>query len=195
MIDLGKVKLAACEAVEAQGELLATLGFNCACTPHVALEMVGEIERLRELCSEVYVVCGALDANETVLDNLYAGAKGEPLPNGTLLPYFVEGKEYTKVKCARIGEPSEDFVGSAKPTEPSSGTCWVGYTKYEGLEVAKLDVPTVWASTPTNFRLARKPDGELILQGEYQWHHGFNEYGSEWRDLETVGWEKENGQD
>lgn len=37
---------------------------------------------------------------------------------------------------------------------------------------------------PSAYRLARKPDGELVLQGAYQWQEGFN-YGHEWRDIPT----------
>ena len=38
---------------------------------------------------------------------------------------------------------------------------------------------------PTDWRLARKADGELILQAGYYWIQG-NEHGVEWRDRETV---------
>jgi hypothetical protein len=46
-----------------------------------------EIDRLRNLCSEVYQVAGALGADERVLDNLWAAADGKPLPHESLLPY------------------------------------------------------------------------------------------------------------
>ena len=39
--------------------------------------------------------------------------------------------------------------------------------------------------TPAAYRLARKPDGELVLQGAYQWQQG-RDYGHTWRDIETV---------
>lgn len=40
-------------------------------------------------------------------------------------------------------------------------------------------------ASPSNFRLRRDLDGELILQGEYRWAKGFSS-GSEWRDIEVV---------
>lgn len=39
--------------------------------------------------------------------------------------------------------------------------------------------------TPTGYRLARKPDGELILQGAFQWSEGCND-GVEWREIPTL---------
>jgi hypothetical protein len=49
-----------------------------------------ELERLRDLCSEVYQVAGALGASDRVLDNLWAAAAGKPIPHDTLLPYAPE---------------------------------------------------------------------------------------------------------
>lgn len=46
-----------------------------------------EIQILRHLCSEMYLVAGELGASEAVLDNLSAAANGETLPHVTLLPY------------------------------------------------------------------------------------------------------------
>lgn len=39
---------------------------------------------------------------------------------------------------------------------------------------------------PDAYRLARKPDGTLVLQGAYMWQEGWNTYGHEWRDIPTV---------
>ena len=39
--------------------------------------------------------------------------------------------------------------------------------------------------TPAAYRLARKPDGELVLQAAYQWQQG-RDYGHTWRDIQTV---------
>jgi hypothetical protein len=48
------------------------------------------------------------------------------------------------------------------------------------------DVKTV-SSTPANFRLARKQDGTIILQGAFVCSEGFNKLSwLEWRDLDTV---------
>jgi hypothetical protein len=38
---------------------------------------------------------------------------------------------------------------------------------------------------PDAYRLARKPDGALILQGAFLWQQG-GYYGYEWRDIPTV---------
>jgi hypothetical protein len=53
-----------------------------------ALEVArAEIDRLRDLCAQVYQVAGALGADDRVLDNLWAAADGKPLPHASLLPY------------------------------------------------------------------------------------------------------------
>ena len=39
--------------------------------------------------------------------------------------------------------------------------------------------------TPDGYRLARKPNGDLVLQGAYIWQQG-RDYGHEWRDIPTV---------
>ena len=38
---------------------------------------------------------------------------------------------------------------------------------------------------PCAYRLARKPDGTLILQGRFRWTRG-SVFGYEWADLETA---------
>jgi hypothetical protein len=40
--------------------------------------------------------------------------------------------------------------------------------------------------TPSEYRLARKPDGTLVLQGAYHWTQGWDGHGFEWRDIPTV---------
>jgi hypothetical protein len=39
---------------------------------------------------------------------------------------------------------------------------------------------------PVMYRLARTADGELLLQGLYQWGDNRGTVGSEWRTVETV---------
>ena len=39
---------------------------------------------------------------------------------------------------------------------------------------------------PDAYRLAKHPDGTLVLQGAYFWQEGWNTYGHEWRDIPTV---------
>jgi len=41
------------------------------------------------------------------------------------------------------------------------------------------------STTATRYRLGRKQDGELVLQGMYFWHQG-RTTGYVWRDIETV---------
>lgn len=38
---------------------------------------------------------------------------------------------------------------------------------------------------PDHYRLARKPNGELVLQGAYEWQQGYRG-GYTWRDIPTV---------
>ena len=42
---------------------------------------------LKQLCAEAYQVVGALNGPVNLLDNLSAGAQGEPMPHKTVLPY------------------------------------------------------------------------------------------------------------
>jgi len=44
--------------------------------------------------------------------------------------------------------------------------------------------------TPDAYRLAKKPDGTLILQGAYFWQEGKTYYGHDWRDIPTVDLEE-----
>jgi hypothetical protein len=51
-----------------------------------------EIDRLRRLCAEVYQVAGALGADPSVLDQLWAAAQGQAVPPVSLLPYTKTGR-------------------------------------------------------------------------------------------------------
>lgn len=42
------------------------------------------------------------------------------------------------------------------------------------------------SGAPSAYRLAKKPDGTLVLQGAYMWHEGLARSGHEWRDIPTV---------
>jgi len=49
-----------------------------------------------------------------------------------------------------------------------------------------IDTTTrVESTTPSCYRLGRKPDGTLVLQGLYFWHQG-RTTGYVWSDIETV---------
>lgn len=45
--------------------------------------------------------------------------------------------------------------------------------------------PRVEAAFPVDYRLGRR-NGELVLQGAYQWMEGFQNNGIEWRDIPIV---------
>jgi hypothetical protein len=51
------------------------------------------------------------------------------------------------------------------------------------------EVPLASESGPHGYRLAKKPDGELVLQGAFVRTRGFAERTTIWRDQETVAWE------
>ena len=42
------------------------------------------------------------------------------------------------------------------------------------------------ASLPSMYRLAKLPNGEMVLQGSYQWFESENNYGFEWKEIPTV---------
>lgn len=44
-------------------------------------------------------------------------------------------------------------------------------------------------TSPDGYRLAKKPDGTLVLQGAYFWQEGWSAHGYVWRDITTVDWE------
>jgi hypothetical protein len=49
-------------------------------------ETASTLSALRRLCAEVYQIAGEMGADGRVLDNLWAGAEGKPLPHRSLLP-------------------------------------------------------------------------------------------------------------
>ncbi len=77
-----------------------------------------------------------------------------------------------------------------KPQPPdqhvsSEGSCITGQLTGP-LTVATIEAARFEKSTPDAYRLAKKPDGTLILQGAYMWHKGWSERGHEWRDIPTI---------
>ena len=53
------------------------------------------------------------------------------------------------------------------------------------IEVFSSETLRTESMSPVGYRLARKPNGEVVLQGAYEWGQG--SYGGyEWRDIETV---------
>lgn len=75
--------------------------FFLACTPQAVIELIAEVERLRQFAAEVYQVLGALDAPENVLDNASDAASGVPLRHETLLPFFAAGYEALRKDAER----------------------------------------------------------------------------------------------
>lgn len=45
---------------------------------------------------------------------------------------------------------------------------------------------TIRENWPSNFRLCKKKNGDLVLQGAFKWQRGWSEGGYDWKDLETV---------
>lgn len=43
----------------------------------------------------------------------------------------------------------------------------------------------VESGTPIGYRLARKSDGEIVLQGAFEWSEGCSR-GFEWREIPTI---------
>lgn len=48
------------------------------------------LERLEQVCAEVYQFAGAVGAPARVLDNLSAAADGHPIPHESILPVTAE---------------------------------------------------------------------------------------------------------
>lgn len=78
-----------------------------------AVAAAREVERLRDLCSEMYQVAGELGASEQVLDNLWAAAGGKPLPHETLLAYGDERNPKAAPLARRTS--TRKHVSSAAP--------------------------------------------------------------------------------
>ena len=51
--------------------------------------------------------------------------------------------------------------------------------------LGKIVAAKVDGMTPVLYRLGKKPDGTIVLQGCYVWTRG-TEYGQEWKDMPTV---------
>lgn len=48
------------------------------------------------------------------------------------------------------------------------------------------DLPAGLTYTPSQYRLVKKADGTLVLQGAYMWQEGSWKTGLEWRDIPTI---------
>ena len=54
-----------------------------------------------------------------------------------------------------------------------------------GFTIATSKAVRTESNTPIAYRLMKKRDGTLVLQGAYQWFEGFSMSGIEWRDITT----------
>jgi hypothetical protein len=53
------------------------------------------------------------------------------------------------------------------------------------LDTTTINAPRVESGNPVAYRLRRR-NGELALQGAFQWREGFYRYGLKWRDIAIV---------
>ena len=73
----------------------------------------------------------------------------------------------------------------------NGGLCFTAHLT--GPFTTTITAPTRTESTvPAAYRLAKKPDETLVLQGAYSWQEGWNTFGHEWRDIPTVDLETHN---
>lgn len=54
------------------------------------------------------------------------------------------------------------------------------------LSVAETVPCRTESNTPSTYRLAKKLDGTLVLQGGYRWTEGWSNHGITWKDLPTI---------
>ena len=67
-------------------------------------------------------------------------------------------------------------------TENLRGVCITGMPIGS---VSCITAARIENTSPSEYRLAKKTDGILVLQGAYYWQEG-NDSGYEWRDIPTV---------
>jgi hypothetical protein len=51
--------------------------------------------------------------------------------------------------------------------------------------VFDFNAPTIEDASPSEYRMARYPSGELVLQGKFNWRKG-HAYGHNWKNLPIV---------
>ncbi len=52
--------------------------------------------------------------------------------------------------------------------------------------IGNIEVPVVKNNLPIGYRLARKTNGDYVLQGQFHYHKGFKESWTEWENLPTL---------
>jgi hypothetical protein len=55
----------------------------------------------------------------------------------------------------------------------------------EAIQYGFFKAARIVSGAPQYFRQARKPDGQIVIQGGYVWHEGFAS-GIEWKELPIV---------
>ena len=80
---------------------------------------------------------------------------------------FVQHLELTSDKFAERKEPIQEDRLATVATIPDS------WARFESIN-------------PSGYRLVRKRNGEMVLQGAFHWQQGFSTSGFEWRDIPTV---------
>ena len=63
-------------------------------------------KEINRLLVELYQICGALNCNAKILDNILASSKGLPLPHKSLLPFYQKSAigKADILKCKSCGE-------------------------------------------------------------------------------------------
>lgn len=73
-------------------------------------------------------------------------------------------------------KPQEVVIDVGSYFIDTSSSCTIG----------TFQAPRVESGSPDGYRLARKGNGTLILQGAYSWREGWSKSGHTWRDIPTV---------
>lgn len=55
----------------------------------------------------------------------------------------------------------------------------------DGIKFATITAAKTEELAPRHYRLMKKKSGELVLQGAFYWHQGWDKAGFEWRDIHT----------
>jgi hypothetical protein len=61
---------------------------------------------------------------------------------------------------------------------------WGGINKV-GVTTVQIEPAMIRHAAPSSYRLMKRKDGTLVLQGAYRWEKG-SEGGHDWEDIETV---------
>lgn len=68
----------------------------------------------------------------------------------------------------------------------SSGTINLLTSGANGITYGIIEPATIKDQFPRMYRLCKKKDGDLVLQGAFYWQKGWELSGYEWEELETI---------